>query len=283
MMVWYPANKMIGQLFRELQRQSKYDGSISRVLSKVSVEGFQLQAVRTHVTRKKSKYLFHLRSAIYNTTFPQGKPGLAQFYIPPTKDQIFDRHRTRVFSTQEKQWRKEVKREIREHFVGRKSYKYHKKMKERFERKFPHSRTNSGRFCIRQPPKEVNLPLPRWGPATTLAPEQSTNWAPRVKRRWYPEDYDMETWKNKLGKVEQAEVLNFKLDYSHPVLFRMPEEVKALVLEPTLLCLYGVDKTQVETVASKLRALQPPNVYTGHGIRTLGEKVSLRARSGQKK
>eukprot|EP01024_Parvocaulis_polyphysoides_P001563 TRINITY_DN10429_c0_g1_i4.p1 TRINITY_DN10429_c0_g1~~TRINITY_DN10429_c0_g1_i4.p1 ORF type:complete len:276 (+),score=25.92 TRINITY_DN10429_c0_g1_i4:353-1180(+) len=275
---------MLGQVLREIQKHAKYDGSVGRVLTNINnIEAHQLQTTRTHVRRVKSRFLFHLRSQIYNTTYPEGKPGIAQFYIPPTKDQIFDRHRTRVFSSQEKTWRQEVKREIREHFVGRKSYNYHKKIKERYERKFPHHRTSVGRYCIRQPPKEANLPLPRWGIATNLVPEQSTNWAPRVKRRWNPADYDMETWKKKLGRQEQAEVLNFKLDYSNNVLFRMPEEVKALVLEPTLLCLYGVDKSQVDTVAAKLRALQPPNVYTGHGIRTLGEKITLRAKAGQKK
>eukprot|EP01025_Chloroclados_australasicus_P028851 TRINITY_DN2862_c0_g1_i7.p2 TRINITY_DN2862_c0_g1~~TRINITY_DN2862_c0_g1_i7.p2 ORF type:complete len:276 (-),score=27.51 TRINITY_DN2862_c0_g1_i7:411-1238(-) len=261
----------------------QYKGSIISSLSETIETASQLQSVRTHVTRKKSKYLQELKSVLYNQSCADGKPGLATTYILPTKDQIFDRHRTRIFSPQEKKWRREVKAEIREHFIGRKSYKYTRKIKETFERKFPHHRTTVGRYCIRQPPKEVNLPLPRWGHATDLAPEQTTGYAPSVRRVWDPKEYDMDTWKNKIGQMEKAEVLSFKLDYSYNVLFRMPEEVKALVLEPTLLCLYGVDKGQVDTIAAKLRALQPPNVYSGNGIRLLGEKIVLKPKSGTKK
>eukprot|EP01026_Neomeris_dumetosa_P031213 TRINITY_DN24777_c0_g1_i3.p1 TRINITY_DN24777_c0_g1~~TRINITY_DN24777_c0_g1_i3.p1 ORF type:complete len:295 (-),score=3.72 TRINITY_DN24777_c0_g1_i3:426-1310(-) len=279
----YHISMVVQWVLRNCKEVCKYESIIEQGLKQTISQAFLYQPNRTHVTVKKSHYLFRLRAKIYNNTCPTGKPGIAKFYIPPTKDQIFDRHRTRAFSYQEKEWRQEVKAEIREHFVGRKSNNYHKRIKERYERKFPHRLTSMGRYVIRQPPKEANLPLPRWGVATDITPDQSTRYAPRVKRKWSPEDYDMDVWRNKIGSMEQVEVLNFKLDYSKNVLFRVPTEVKALVLEPTLLCLYGVDKTQVDRVASKIRALQPPNIYTGQGIRLLGEKVVLRAKAGQKK
>lgn len=70
-------------------------------------------------------------------------------------------------------------------------------------------------------------------------------------------------------------VLNFKLGYSHHLKYQVPEGLRAFLLEPTLLCLFGVDKNQVSQVASIIRGLKSPERYKGKGIRFTTEKVSL--------
>jgi ribosomal protein L6P/L9E len=58
--------------------------------------------------------------------------------------------------------------------------------------------------------------------------------------------------------------------------------VVAFFVKPTLLYLYGVDKALVTGAAAALRAVRPPNSYTGNGVMLLGEEVKLRQRAGSK-
>lgn len=68
----------------------------------------------------------------------------------------------------------------------------------------------------------------------------------------------------------------FKLGYSHDIIYNIPESVKIFLVDPTLLCIFGIDKNQVSQIASKLRSLRKPSVYKGKGIRFLDEKISLK-------
>ncbi len=74
---------------------------------------------------------------------------------------------------------------------------------------------------------------------------------------------------------EEKDVLNFKLGYSHNLKYIVPYSIRAFLLEPTLLCLFGIDKNQVSQVASKIRSFKVPERYKGKGIRFTTEKVSL--------
>lgn len=75
----------------------------------------------------------------------------------------------------------------------------------------------------------------------------------------------------------ENKTLFLKLGYSHDILFRIPDSVKIFLVEPTLLCLFGIDKNQITQVAAKIRELKKPSVYKGKGIRLLNEKVLLKA------
>ena len=70
--------------------------------------------------------------------------------------------------------------------------------------------------------------------------------------------------------------LFFKLGYSHDSIYNIPDSVKIFLVDPTLLCIFGVDKNQVSQIASKLRNLRKPSVYKGKGIRFLDEKIHLK-------
>ena len=80
--------------------------------------------------------------------------------------------------------------------------------------------------------------------------------------------------KNKKGN-DWEHVLNFKLGYSHNLKYQVPDSIRAFLLEPTCICLFGIDKNQVSQVALKIRSFKVPERYKGKGIRFTTEIVTL--------
>lgn len=76
-------------------------------------------------------------------------------------------------------------------------------------------------------------------------------------------------------KVEaKGETLVFNLGYSNPVEFPLPRGIKAEVLDKgTRFALKGFDKEQLGQTAANIRAIRPPDVYKGKGVRYAGEKL----------
>ena len=66
----------------------------------------------------------------------------------------------------------------------------------------------------------------------------------------------------------------FSLGFSHPVRFPIPAGIEVSVdAKQTRLAIRGADKQAVGQAAAELRALRPPDVYKGKGIRYTGETV----------
>jgi large subunit ribosomal protein L6 len=76
-------------------------------------------------------------------------------------------------------------------------------------------------------------------------------------------------------KVEaKGDSLLFSLGYSNPVEFPLPKGIKAEVLDKgTRFELKGFDKEQLGQLAANIRAIRPPDVYKGKGVRYAGEKL----------
>ena len=70
--------------------------------------------------------------------------------------------------------------------------------------------------------------------------------------------------------------LIFKVGLSHDVEFQLPLSIRVFVLEPTLFCLFGINKNQVTQVGAKIRMIRPPEVYKGKGIRLVEDKIKLK-------
>jgi large subunit ribosomal protein L6 len=70
--------------------------------------------------------------------------------------------------------------------------------------------------------------------------------------------------------------LLMKCGYSHDVEYVIPKSIRIFLIEPTLICLFGIDKNQVSQIAAKIRAIKPPSPYKGKGIRLLHEKVQIK-------
>jgi len=71
--------------------------------------------------------------------------------------------------------------------------------------------------------------------------------------------------------------VQFNLGYTHPVEFAIPEGIQITVERQTRVTISGIDRQRVGQVAAKIRALRPPDVYKGKGIRYVGEQVRKKA------
>jgi len=81
---------------------------------------------------------------------------------------------------------------------------------------------------------------------------------------------------------ERGNIVMF-LGYSHPVRVVPPAGITFEVIErraasePQQVIVRGIDKQLVGEVASKIRALRPPEPYKGYGIKYQGERVRRKA------
>ncbi|MEO8250098.1 MAG: 50S ribosomal protein L6 [Burkholderiales bacterium] len=74
----------------------------------------------------------------------------------------------------------------------------------------------------------------------------------------------------------QGSSLNLSLGFSHPVVYQLPEGVKAETPTPTEIVIKGADKQSVGQVAAEIRAFREPEPYKGKGVRYAGERVVLK-------
>lgn len=71
--------------------------------------------------------------------------------------------------------------------------------------------------------------------------------------------------------------VTLSVGFSHPVVVTAPLGVTLAVSENTKIAVSGIDKTLVGQIASNIRAIKPPEVYKGKGIRYAGERVRRKA------
>ncbi len=74
----------------------------------------------------------------------------------------------------------------------------------------------------------------------------------------------------------QGTNLNLSLGFSHPIVYRLPEGVKAETPTQTEILIKGSDRQKVGQVAAEIRGYKPPEPYKGKGVRYSDEKVALK-------
>ena len=79
----------------------------------------------------------------------------------------------------------------------------------------------------------------------------------------------------------QEQNIELKVGQSHELFYKVPAGIKAFLVKPTLLGLYGVHKSQVTQIAAELRNLKLPEPYKGKGIRFKDEIILTK--TGKKK
>ena len=67
--------------------------------------------------------------------------------------------------------------------------------------------------------------------------------------------------------------LDLSLGYSHPVIYKAPENIEFLVPDNTHITVKGISKEQVGQVAAEIRMKRPPEPYKGKGIHYEGEHI----------
>jgi large subunit ribosomal protein L6 len=71
----------------------------------------------------------------------------------------------------------------------------------------------------------------------------------------------------------KGDAVELQLGFSHPVIYKIPSGISISVEKNTRVTVEGIDKQQVGQVAAEIRALRPPEVYKGKGVRYKGEIV----------
>lgn len=74
----------------------------------------------------------------------------------------------------------------------------------------------------------------------------------------------------------QGASLNLSLGFSHPVVYQLPEGVKAETPTQTEIVIKGADRQRVGQVAAEIRGYRPPEPYKGKGVRYSDEVVALK-------
>ena len=72
------------------------------------------------------------------------------------------------------------------------------------------------------------------------------------------------------------ENLNLTLGFSHPVVYKLPEGIKAETPSQTEIIIKGIDKQKVGQVAAEVRAFRKPEPYKGKGVRYAGEVIVMK-------
>lgn len=75
--------------------------------------------------------------------------------------------------------------------------------------------------------------------------------------------------------------LDLTLGFSHPVVYKLPEGVKADTPSQTEIVLTSSDKQLLGQAAAEIRAFRPPEPYKGKGVRYADERV--RTKEAKKK
>ena len=74
-----------------------------------------------------------------------------------------------------------------------------------------------------------------------------------------------------------GETLTLSVGFSHQVNIKAPEGITFVVADNTKIKVSGSDKILVGQIAANIRAVKPPEVYQGKGIRYAGEYVRKKA------
>lgn len=67
--------------------------------------------------------------------------------------------------------------------------------------------------------------------------------------------------------------LTLTVGFSHPIQVTAPEGITFQVTDNTKIIVSGIDRQLVGQIAANIRAIKPPEVYKGKGIRFTGEYV----------
>ena len=73
-----------------------------------------------------------------------------------------------------------------------------------------------------------------------------------------------------------GDTLNLSLGFSHPVVHKLPEGVKAETPSQTEIVIKGADKQKVGQTAAVIRGYRPPEPYKGKGVRYADEVVVIK-------
>lgn len=75
----------------------------------------------------------------------------------------------------------------------------------------------------------------------------------------------------------QKNLLKLSLGFSHPVIFKIPDDIDITLNTPTSICIKGASKFQVGQIAHEIKMKRPVEIYKGNGIRYKNEIIKLKS------
>jgi len=75
----------------------------------------------------------------------------------------------------------------------------------------------------------------------------------------------------------QGKVVTLSLSYSHPITYKVPDDITVETPKPTIIVIKGADKRKVGQVAMDIRDYYRPEPYKGKGIKFSGEFIRRKA------
>ena len=75
--------------------------------------------------------------------------------------------------------------------------------------------------------------------------------------------------------------IEFKIGQTHDIFYKIPKNIRAFSLKPSLICFYGIEKNQITQLASEIKNLKLPEPYKGKGIRFKDQIIKIKI--GKKK
>jgi len=75
--------------------------------------------------------------------------------------------------------------------------------------------------------------------------------------------------------------IEFKIGQTHELFFKIPKNIRAFSLKPSLFCLYGIEKNCITQVAAEIQNLKLPEPYKGKGIKLKDQIIKIKI--GKKK
>ena len=72
--------------------------------------------------------------------------------------------------------------------------------------------------------------------------------------------------------------LQLKLGYSHSIFFKIPNNIKVILLNPTTIFFSGLCFKTIKSIVSRIKKLRFPEPYKGKGILYDNEKIKLKRR-----
>ena len=80
----------------------------------------------------------------------------------------------------------------------------------------------------------------------------------------------------KVSKIEESNLLHFKLGYSHSLFFKFPAYFNVNILKGNILYISGSSLENLSSFASIIRSYKVPEPYKGKGVLYLNEKIKLK-------
>ncbi|OGH86490.1 MAG: 50S ribosomal protein L6 [Candidatus Magasanikbacteria bacterium RIFOXYC12_FULL_33_11] len=74
----------------------------------------------------------------------------------------------------------------------------------------------------------------------------------------------------------QGKDIKLEVGFSHPVIFKMPDSVKAIV-EKNVITLESYDKEMLGSITAEIRSIRKPEPYKGKGIKYMEEIIRRKA------